>query len=228
MIEFKNVTKMYKEDKKVALEGVNFEIQQGEFVFFTGKSGAGKSTLLRMIYKEELPTSGDIFVFQKSVRKHNTQKLRRKMGVVFQSFDLLPNKTAAENIAYVLECLGENPVKVKKRTKVLLQKFGLEHLAKKYPKQLSGGEQQRVSIARAVATEPKLLICDEPTNNLDEENTKIVLDYLKQLHKEGVTILMATHDYGIIKKMNKKVIQVEEGQVRVIPENVFDLSIYGG
>jgi cell division transport system ATP-binding protein len=227
MIEFRSVQKMY-EDKKMAISDASFKINQGEFVFFSGKSGAGKSTLLSMIYKEEVATSGNILIFNKDIKKTKTKILRRKVGVVFQSFNLLQNKTAYENVAYVLECLGKNPFLIKKTTMTILDKLGLKELANKYPKQLSGGEQQRVAIARAIANKPKILICDEPTNNLDEENTNMVIEHLKELNSEGITILMATHDQRIIQELNKKTIYVNDGVVTVKDPDTFDITAYGG
>lgn len=228
MIEFRNVQKVY-EDQKLAIKDASFTIERGEFVFFSGKSGSGKSTLLKMISKEVEPTSGNILIFNKDIKKVKTKILRRNIGVVFQSFNLLKNKTAYENVAYVLECLGKSPFYTKRTTNEVLEKLGVMDCAKQYPHQLSGGQQQRVAIARAIANKPEILICDEPTNNLDSENTEIVLRHLNELNEMGITILMATHDETVITKLHKKIVFVDDGEVRIMNEMpyYFDITTQG-
>jgi len=214
VIEFRSVQKIYKEDHHVAVKEASFKVEKGEFVFFVGPSGAGKSSLLKMIYKEEMPTNGQILVFGKDVKRFKTTKLRRNVGVVFQDFELLKNKTAYENVAYALECLGESPFKIKKKAMTALERMGIEEHAKRYPHQMSGGQQQRIVIARAIVNEPKILVCDEPTGNLDFESAETVMYYLNELNQSGSTILMSTHNMHIVNKMNKRIMIVEDGVVK--------------
>lgn len=212
MISLKKVSKKYGKNS-TALENISFEIKKGEFVFLTGKSGSGKSTLFKMLYKDEMPSEGSIEIFNKTLQKTKTKKLRRKMGVVFQDYKLLNNKTVYENISYPLSCLGANPFVVKKETLKVLNIMGIEKLAKKYPEELSGGEQQRVAIARAIINKPRILLCDEPTGNLDSENTWVIMNYLQELNDTGTTIVMTTHNEEIIQNMNKRVIVLEKGKL---------------
>lgn len=209
MIEFRSVQKIYKQDKHVAIKNASFKIEKGEFVFFVGPSGAGKSSLLKMVYKEEMPTNGEVLVFGKNTKKIKTTHLRRSVGVVFQDFELLTNKTTYENVAYALECLGENPFKIKEKVMAALKKMGIEEHANRKPNQMSGGQQQRIVIARAIVNNPEILICDEPTGNLDPESAEIVMHYLEELNKSGATVLMSTHNMQIVEKMDKRVIHVE-------------------
>ena len=211
MILFKNVTTKY--GKEVALENISFQIENGEFVFLTGVSGSGKTTLMKLLYKEILSNTGVINIFDKNISKIKTKKLRRRMGIVFQNYELLQSKTVFENVSYPLSCLGVNPFKVKKETLKALEKLNIADLAKKKPNELSGGQQQRVAIARAIVNNPDLLICDEPTGNLDSENTQIILEHLIQLNETGTTILMSTHSEEILKEMNKRVIHLEKGKL---------------
>lgn len=235
MIEFRSVQKSYgKQD--ITITDASFVIERGEFVILSGESGAGKSTLLKMIYKEELPSSGNLMIFGRDIKKIKTKHLRRDIGFVFQNFNLLTNKTVLENVAYVLECLGKSPIFVKRRAKECLEKMGVLHLANKYPQELSGGEQQRVVIARAIANEPKILICDEPTNNLDEKNTEIIVNHLLELNANETTIVLVTHDQEMIRNLNKRVLSVVDGKVSSIEaknntskfDEFFDLSISQG
>lgn len=215
MIEFRSVQKAY-DKKNDIVSDASFKIDQGEFVFLVGPSGAGKSTLLKMLYKEEKPTSGTIMVFHKNVKKIRRTKLRRNVGIVFQDFEtsLLKNKTAFENVAYVLESQGKSPLATKKKAMEALDKMGILDKAKHYPYQLSGGEKQRVAIARAIVNSPSILICDEPTGNLDPENAEVVMQYLNQLNKEGTTIVMTTHNFYILERENKRTLMVEDGKVK--------------
>jgi len=225
VIEFRSVQKIYKDDNHVAIKEASFKVEKGEFVFFVGPSGAGKSSLLKMIYKEEMPTNGQVMVFGKDTKKFRTSQLRRSVGVVFQDFELLKKKTAYENVAYALECLGENPFKLKKRAMEALERMGIAEHANRYPHQMSGGQQQRIVIARAIVNEPEIIVCDEPTGNLDPESADIVMHYLNELNESGATILMSTHNFNIINKMNKRVILVEDGVVKTAQDkSVYDIT----
>lgn len=215
MIEFRGVQKVYNKKTKVIKEA-NFKIERGEFVFLVGTSGAGKSTLLKMLYKAEKPSKGTIMIFNRDVKKLSRTKLRRNVGIVFQDFEasLLKNKTAYENVAYVLESQGQNPFKIKEKAMSALEKMGVSEKAKHYPHELSGGEKQRVAIARAIVNNPEILICDEPTGNLDSENADIVMHYLNQLNQEGATVIMTTHNAYILEKEHKRTLLVSEGAVK--------------
>jgi cell division transport system ATP-binding protein len=215
MIEFSDVKKVYNKKNEI-ISNVSFKVEKGEFVFLVGPSGAGKSTLLKMLYKAEKPTSGKIKLFDKDVGKFRRTKLRRNTGIVFQDFEtsLLKNKTVFENVAYVLESQGKNPFKVKKMTLEALEKLGILEKKNNYPYELSGGEKQRVTIARAIVNKPEILICDEPTGNLDQENAEIVMGYLNQLNDEGATIVMTTHNFYILEKQNKRTLLVADGEVK--------------
>lgn len=227
MIEYRSVQKVYK-NNDIAIKNASFKIEKGEFVFLVGPSGAGKTTLLKMMYKEEKPTNGSIILFGQDIGEIKTKIVRRNVGVVFQDFSLLPNKTAYENVAFALECVGKNPFYVKREAKRALERLGIHQgLYKKKPDQLSGGEQQRVAIARAIVNNPQILVCDEPTGNLDDENATILMRYLDELNQKGTTIIMSTHNKEIVKQMNKRVLYVEEGRVsNQQHQNYFDLSKY--
>lgn len=215
MIEFKDVEKKYNKNNDV-VKDVSFKINKGEFVFLVGQSGAGKSTILKMLYKAEKATKGQIKIFNKDIKKIRRTKLRKNVGIVFQDFEasLLKNKTAYENVAYVLESQGQNPFKVKQKAKSALEKMGVLDIMKHYPHELSGGEKQRVAIARAIVNNPDILICDEPTGNLDPENADIVMNYLNQLNREGSTIIMTTHNTHILEKEKKRTLVVADGIVQ--------------
>lgn len=204
---------MYPKQRIHAIKDASFEINRGEFVFFMGESGAGKTTLLKMLYKAELPSNGQIIAFGKDLKRIKKTTLRRNIGVVFQSFELLENKTALENVSYVLDCYGVSPFKSRSRSREALKMLGLEGKEKQYPYELSGGERQRVAIARAMVNKPKVLICDEPTGNLDEENAYNVIKYLKEINDNGTTILMATHNKEIVREMKKRIIYVQNGYI---------------
>lgn len=215
MIEFRSVRKTYHDNNNIAIKDASFKIERGEFAFLVGPSGAGKSTILKMIYKAELPTDGNVMIFQRDTRNIKTKILRRHVGVVFQDYQLLPNKTTYENVSYVLEALGKNPFKIKKITMEALDRMGIAHKAKHYPSQMSGGEQQRIAIARAIVNNPEILVCDEPTGNLDPETSWEIMNYIEELNKNGSTIIMSTHNMGIVEQMQKRVIQVKDGIVRI-------------
>jgi cell division transport system ATP-binding protein len=207
------VEKLYTKNSKQAIRDASFEIEKGEFVFFMGESGAGKTTLLKMLYKAQTPSNGDIIVFGKNIKKIKQTTLRRNIGVVFQTFELLENKTALENISYVLECYGKSPSKAKSLAKEKMKMLGLEGKEKQFPHELSGGEKQRIAIARAIINDPQILICDEPTGNLDDDNADNVMKYLKEINEKGTTILMATHNKDIVRGMKKRVIYVKDGLI---------------
>ena len=207
----------------VALYDFNVSISKGEFVFVIGASGSGKSTFIKMLYREEKPDKGSIIIGGINVAKLKNRKvyiLRRKIGVVFQDFKLLPKLTVFENVAFAMEVFGYDKRKIQKRVMEVLDLVGLKHKVRQYPNQLSGGEQQRVVIARAIVNNPKLLICDEPTGNLDPDTSMGIMKVLEDINKLGTTIIMATHDRDIVNRMNKRVICLEEGRLKQDIEKV--------
>jgi cell division transport system ATP-binding protein len=215
MIVFESVRKVYEPDV-VALRDVTFHIDKGEFVFIVGASGSGKSTLVRLLLKELDATSGKIVVGGRDLSRLKRSKvpmLRRNIGCVFQDFKLLPNRTAAENIAYALKVQGENRQAIRRKVPEVLSMVGLSHKANSLPSELSGGEQQRVSIARAFVNHPPLLVCDEPTGNLDPDTSVGIMQLLYRINRSGTTVLMVTHDREMVDKMRKRVIQLEEGRL---------------
>ncbi|MEG2338881.1 MAG: cell division ATP-binding protein FtsE, partial [Clostridium sp.] len=207
MIKLKNVSKVYT-NNHIALSNINIDIEKGEFVFLVGPSGAGKSTFIKLLLKEVDITSGQIVVNNKEVNKLKRNDIpfyRRSIGMVFQDFRLLPDKTVYENVAFAMRIVEANPKEIKKRIPQVLSLVGLSGKANQYPNQLSGGEQQRIALARALANNPKLLICDEPTGNLDPETSWEIMDLLMEINKSGTTILMATHAKDIVDRMKKRV-----------------------
>lgn len=215
LIRIKNVKKQYKTGV-TAIYDMNLSIKKGEFVFVIGSTGCGKSTLIKMLYREEKPTSGTILIGGLNVgklRNSKVYKLRRKIGVVFQDFKLLNRSTVYENVAFALEIFGLPKYEIHTKVLKVLDLVGLKHKAKNYPNELSGGEQQRVAIARSIVNGPKLLICDEPTGNLDENTSMEIMDVLDQINKMGTTVIMVTHDIEIVKKMNKRVILLDSGRI---------------
>ena len=215
LIRMKNVKKKYR-NGVTAIYDLDLKIKKGEFVFVIGSTGCGKSTLIKMLYREEKPTSGQIIVGGLDVgklRNSKVYKLRRKLGVVFQDFKLLPKKTVYENVAFSLEIFGLPKDEIYSKVVKVLDLVGLKNKAKHYPNQLSGGEQQRVAIARAIVNGPKLLICDEPTGNLDEVTSMEIMNVLDAINKMGTTIIMVTHDTEIVNKMKKIVILLDAGRV---------------
>ncbi len=214
LIEIKNCYKVYK-NGVTALANFNLEIEKGEFVFVIGASGSGKSSLIKMLYREEKPTKGEVVVGGVNVAKLKNRKVykfRRKIGIVFQDFKLLPKLTVYENVAFGLENIGMKESEIKEKVNKALGRVGLKEKTRCFPNQLSGGEQQRVCIARAIVNEPKILICDEPTGNLDPELSKEVVNVIEEINKEmGTTVIMATHDKEIVNKMKKRVILIENG-----------------
>ena len=215
LIRIKDVTKTYK-NGVTALYNVSLNIKKGEFVFVIGSTGCGKSTLIKTMYREEKPTSGTITVGGLDVtklRNSKVYKIRRKIGVVFQDYKLLPKLTVFENVAFALEIFGLPKSEVYNKVIKVLDLVGLKNKAKHMPTELSGGEQQRVAIARAIVNGPKLLICDEPTGNLDEKTSMEIMKVLNEINKLGTTIIMVTHDRGIVKKMNKRVVLLDSGRI---------------
>lgn len=217
LIELKNVIKRYP-NGVTALAGVNLEIAKGEFVFVIGASGSGKSSLIKLLYRQEKPTEGEVYVGGINVaklRNGKVYKLRRKLGIVFQDYKLLPKLTVYENVAFALEMYGYKGSEIRKNTIKALENVGLKDKLRSYPEELSGGEQQRVSIARAIVNNPKVLICDEPTGNLDPETSMEVMKVIDEINKKlGTTIIMATHDKDIVNKMKKRVIVIEKGLIK--------------
>lgn len=215
MIKLKNVSKVYA-NNHIALSNINVDIEKGEFVFLVGPSGAGKSTFIKLLLKEVDLTSGQIFVNNQETNKLKRKEIpfyRRGIGVVFQDFRLLPDKTVFENVAFAMQIVESNQKEIKKRVPQVLSLVGLSTKASQYPNQLSGGEQQRIALARALANNPKILICDEPTGNLDPETSWEIMDLLKEINKAGTTVLMATHAKDIVDRMKKRVIAIEKGVV---------------
>ena len=216
MIRFENVTKLYPKQEKPALDKVSIEIEKGEFVFLVGQSGSGKSTFLRLCLREETPTSGTIIVAGKDLGElaaHKVPELRRQVGTVFQDFRLLPNKTVAENVAFTLHVLGYSQKEIDREVPEVLELVGLEEKSDRKPSELSGGEQQRVAIARAYVSRPMILIADEPTGNLDPATSVGIMKLLDRINREGTTVVMATHDSGIVDQMRKRVIELDGGHV---------------
>ena len=213
-IEFKNVNKVYSTGV-TALADMSVTIEKGEFVFVIGHTASGKSTFIKMLYREEKPTKGSVIVGGVNVAKLRNRrvfKLRRKIGVVFQDFKLLPKLTVYENVAFALECLGIKTKDIKPKVMKAIEIVGLKEKSRNFPHQLSGGEQQRVCIARAIVNEPKLLICDEPTGNLDPDTSKEIMKVIENINKElKTTVIMATHDKDIVNKMKKRVLLIEHG-----------------
>ena len=216
MIRLERVTKSYRGASASALADVELQIDRGEFVFLVGSSGSGKSTLLRLILREEKPDSGELFVLGESLRtlpQRRVSSYRRKLGVVFQDFRLLPNKTVYQNIAFALQVIGKSRAFIETSVPDVLRLVGLEDKSSSFPAALSGGEQQRVAIARALVNRPELLLADEPTGNLDPDNSKEIMGLLSRINLSGTTIVMATHDRGIVDQMQRRVVEIKEGRI---------------
>ena len=215
MIEFKNVSKVYDNNVK-ALSDVNVEIASGEFVFLVGPSGAGKSTFIKMLLKEVEPSSGEIVVSGQNladIKRKQTPYYRRKIGMVFRDFRLIPNLNVYENVAFAMKVVEAAPKEIRRRVPMVLSLVGLSHKYKMFPHELSGGEQQRVSLARAIVNNPSILIADEPTGNLDPDTAKEIMELLDDINKAGTTVLMATHAQEIVNDMKKRVIAIEKGEI---------------
>jgi cell division transport system ATP-binding protein len=215
MIRLENVTKTYKGGTH-ALQGASADIQKGEFVFLVGPSGSGKSTFIRLLNKEETPDQGAIFVAGKDIGQLNGWKvpfLRRNIGCIFQDFKLLPKKNVYENVAFALEVIGRPKHVVKKQVPAILELVGLGNKMQNFPSELSGGEQQRVSIARAFVNRPLILLADEPTGNLDPATSVGIMRLLDRINRTGTTVVMATHDRGIVDTMRRRVIELDKGRI---------------
>lgn len=215
MIRFEAVTKKYKDDY-TALDNVNLEIKEGEFISVVGQSGAGKSTLLKLIYAEEKPTEGTVFFAEKPLDSISRRKLpfhRRNIGTVFQDFKLLPKKTAFENVAYALEVSGAPGSEIAENVPQILDIVGLADKMEKYPRELSGGEQQRIVIARALIHRPLVILADEPTGNLDPVSSMEIMELLLKINNLGTIVVIASHDREIINKASKRVIVLEKGKI---------------
>lgn len=215
MLEMIDVSKIYP-GGSVALQDINVRIEQGEFVFLVGPSGAGKSTFFKMLFREVLPSSGKVIVNGHDLVKMTDKEIpyfRRQLGIVFQDYRLLPDRTVYDNVAFAMQVIETPYRKIKRRVNDVLDLVGLRKRAHAYPTELSGGEQQRIAIARAIVNDPILLIADEPTGNLDPETSWEIMDIFREVNKSGTTIVMATHDREIVDEMEKRVIAIEHGHI---------------
>lgn len=215
MLEMIDVSKIYP-GGSVALQDINVRIEQGEFVFIVGPSGAGKSTFFKMLFREVLPSSGKVIVNGYDLVKMTDKEIpyfRRQLGIVFQDYRLLPDRTVYDNVAFAMQVIETPYRKIKRRVNDVLDLVGLRKRAHAYPTELSGGEQQRIAIARAIVNDPILLIADEPTGNLDPETSWEIMDIFREVNKSGTTIVMATHDREIVDEMEKRVIAIEHGHI---------------
>lgn len=215
MLKMTDVSKVYP-GGSVALQNVDIHIEPGEFVFVVGPSGAGKSTFIKMLFREVLPTTGSIFVNGVdilSLTPNEIPYMRRQLGIIFQDYRLLPDRTVYENVAFAMEVIETPRRKIKRRVLNVLDLVGLRHRADAYPNELSGGEQQRIAIARAIVNDPIMVIADEPTGNLDPETSWDIMEIFKEINAEGTTIVMATHDKEIVDAMGKRVIAIEDGHI---------------
>ena len=232
MIKLENVTKTYKRganDQVIALNDVSIEVIKGEFVFVVGPSGSGKSTFMKILTREQMADEGDVWVAGKnlaSMRRWKVPVLRREIGYVFQDFKLLSNKTVYENVAFALEVIGSNRRQIDKRVPEVLELVGLTEKQGAYPHELSGGQQQRVSVARAFVNNPRILLCDEPTGNLDPSTSVGIMKLLDRINRTGATVVMATHDQHIVDSMRRRVIELEDGNV--VRDQTRGVYGYGG
>ena len=216
MIDLEHVSKEYKRGGPLALDDINLHVDDGEFVFLLGHSGAGKSTLLKLMLREELPTEGKVTVLGKDVarlRRHQVPYLRRQMGIIFQDFRLIPSMTVYENIAFAMHVTNIGRKQIKERVPYMLELVHLEDKAKVYPEFLSGGEQQRVAVARALAHAPKLVIADEPTGNIDPELSLEMMELLERVSKMGITVLVVTHEHELVHRFHQRVVTLKDGRI---------------
>jgi cell division transport system ATP-binding protein len=216
VIRFEKVTKKYPGPGTPALDQVTVDVEKGEFVFLVGASGSGKSTALRLVLRETRPTSGRVYVAGKEINRlagWKVPRLRRQIGTVFQDFRLLPNKTVAENVAFAQQVIGKSRNEIRRVVPETLDLVGLKDKAARLPDELSGGEQQRVAIARAYVNKPMILIADEPTGNLDPASSVGIMNLLQRINETGTTVLVATHDHGIVDQMRKRVVELDHGRV---------------
>lgn len=214
MIILENVTKKY--DEKAALNNISLHIEKGEFVFIVGGSGAGKSTLFKLLIKELEPTSGRIFINGENVtrvKRRNIPKLRRNIGVAFQDFRLLRDRNVYDNIAFAQRAISAHPKDIRKNVTEVLTLCGIAEKYRNFPDQLSGGEQQRVALARALVNRPAILLADEPTGNLDPENTQSIMELLEKINEQGTTVVVVTHNHNIVRSMNKRMINLKNGVI---------------
>ena len=218
LVALKGVNKTY-DNGSQALRNINLQVKRGDFLFVTGPSGAGKSTLLKLLYGQERATSGDIVVDGQSLAKlrgNRLAMLRRRIGIVFQDYKLIPRRTVSENVSFVLWAQGYNRREINRRLRPTLRMVGLQHKANCFPDQLSGGEQQRVSIARAVVSTPPLLLADEPTGNLDVDNSRQVIKILEKLNSMGITVIVTTHDEQLVRSSSHPVVQIKDGRLTYV------------
>ena len=215
MIEFRNVSKVYNNGTE-ALHNINLKVEKGEFVFIVGSSGAGKSTFLKLITCEERPNEGQVLIDGQDIshiRKGKIPYVRRKMGLVFQDFRLIDHMTVYDNVAFAMRVVGASPKAIKKRVPYILGLVGLQHKAKHYPTEMSGGERQRVGLARALVTNPSMIIADEPTGNIDPALSYEIVDLLSAINERGTTVLMVTHEHSLVKHFHKRIIQIHSGEI---------------
>ena len=215
MIEFRNVSKVYNNGTE-ALHNINLKVEKGEFVFIVGSSGAGKSTFLKLITSEERPNEGQVLIDGQDIshiRKGKIPYVRRKMGLVFQDFRLIDHMTVYDNVAFAMRVVGASPKAIKKRVPYILGLVGLQHKAKHYPTEMSGGERQRVGLARALVNNPSMIIADEPTGNIDPALSYEIVDLLSAINERGTTVLMVTHEHSLVKHFHKRIIQIHSGEI---------------
>lgn len=215
MIEFRNVSKVYNNGTE-ALHNINLKVEKGEFVFIVGSSGAGKSTFLKLITCEERPNEGQVLIDGQDIshiRKGKIPYVRRKMGLVFQDFRLIDHMTVYDNVAFAMRVVGASPKTIKKRMPYILGLVGLQHKAKHYPTEMSGGERQRVGLARALVNNPSMIIADEPTGNIDPALSYEIVDLLSAINERGTTVLMVTHEHSLVKHFHKRIIQIHSGEI---------------
>lgn len=215
MIEFRNVSKVYNNGTE-ALHNINLKVEKGEFVFIVGSSGAGKSTFLKLITCEERPNEGQVLIDGQDIshiRKGKIPYVRRKMGLVFQDFRLIDHMTVYDNVAFAMRVVGASPKAIKKRVPYILGLVGLQHKAKHYPTEMSGGERQRVGLARALVNNPSMIIADEPTGNIDPALSYEIVDLLSAINGRGTTVLMVTHEHSLVKHFHKRIIQIHSGEI---------------
>lgn len=232
MIRIENVTKTYRGAGRPALDGVSLEIEKGDFVFLVGASGSGKSTLMRLMLREDIPNAGSVYVLGENLVRIPGRRVpyfRRQLGMVFQDFRLLPNKTVAQNVAFSLEVIGKSQGFIETAVPDVLNLVGLAHKAQNLPSELSGGEQQRVALARAIVNKPALLLADEPTGNLDPATSLEIMNLIERINAAGTTVVMATHDRGIVDRLRKRVVELQQGRItRDQREAAYDLPSSGG
>ena len=216
MISISNVSKQYKGSPRPALNNVSLEVEKGDFVFLVGASGSGKSSLMRLMLREDVPTKGAVHVLGENlvgIPSRRVPFFRRRLGVVFQDFRLLPNKTVAQNVAFSLEVIGKSQGFIQEAIPEVLRLVGLDGKADRLPSELSGGEQQRVALARAIVNKPALLLADEPTGNLDPSTSQDIMALIERINLAGTTVIMATHDRGIVDRLKKRVVELKDGEI---------------